>query len=236
MPYCPKCGVEINKNRKTCPLCHYHIPPIEDEEEGKESNFPHAENIYKEELKKKKNLVFYTLIVVLSSMLGIFFIIDEVYQVDIMSYFIASTLGAMFYLFFIFGYMTYIYSILGSLLTTVFLTYWISRLTADSDWFLNLALPIISLVGADYFFMDFLYKRYKFRSKFIYVPVLFLIFVSILSFGIDLFININRGAGFQFTWSLIVATVTLPLALIMLGIYHKTPERIKESMKKKFHI
>ncbi len=237
MPYCPKCGVEVDKKRKTCPLCNFNIPPINEEEINEEKEtFPHAENIYREELIRRKNIAFYTVEMILLSMLGIFMVISEVYNVSFMSYFIASTLSLIFYVFFFFNYLKKKYNYLGIFITTILLTYTLSRFTESSLWFLKYSLPIILVTFGDILFVGYLYNKFKSKNAFIYNPVLFLIFVSIISLGIDFIVSLALNFDRLLSWSLIVCVSTLPIVVIMLGIYHKTSEKVKETLKKRFHI
>ncbi len=237
MPYCPKCGVEVDKKRKTCPLCHFIIPSVNEEEiNEKKETFPQVENIYIEEFNKRKNIAFYTIEVILISILGIFMIISEIYNVSFMSYFITSTFALIFYVFFFFNYLKKNWNYFGIFITTILLTYTISRFTESSLWFFKFSLPIILITFIDILFIGFLYNKFKAKNTFVYNPVLFLIFISIISLGIDFIVSLAMNFNRLLSWSLIVCISTLPIALIMLGIHHKTSEKVKESLKKRFHI
>ncbi|MHA1367890.1 MAG: hypothetical protein ACTSP5_15990 [Candidatus Heimdallarchaeota archaeon] len=40
MPYCSRCGVEVEPNKEKCPLCDTKIQELEDEEEEYTSKYP----------------------------------------------------------------------------------------------------------------------------------------------------------------------------------------------------
>ena len=47
MPYCPKCGVQVKKNRPSCPLCSFPIPNVEEPEENSIQREKHLLNRYR---------------------------------------------------------------------------------------------------------------------------------------------------------------------------------------------
>ncbi|MHA1435739.1 MAG: hypothetical protein ACTSO7_18015 [Candidatus Heimdallarchaeota archaeon] len=52
MPYCSRCGVEVEPNKEKCPLCDTKIQELEDEEEKYTSKYP-EEVVVEEKLPKR---------------------------------------------------------------------------------------------------------------------------------------------------------------------------------------
>ncbi len=102
MAYCAKCGVEVENGVKNCPLCKFPIPDILSEKEEKRS-YPKAENIYREELQKRKNQIFYSIFVIFAVAFIVFLFIKIKYDFKIVNYFILSSAFSMIYLFLFFG-------------------------------------------------------------------------------------------------------------------------------------
>ena len=238
MPYCPKCGVEVDDYVKKCPLCEFPIPDVmESEDKSKKGlNYPIAENIYREELVKRKNRVFYFLLILELVIVVVLLLIKTMYKYRLLDYFILSILCIIFYMFFFFGYLRLKYNVIGISFTTIVFTYFLSDFIQNDIWFIEYALPIILLSTLDTFLNLYLYKINRSKNKFVYVPVFILLFITILCLGIDALI-FYRGKGvFNISWSLIVCAVNIPIILVMLITYHKISERTIEIFKKRFHI
>jgi hypothetical protein len=237
MAYCAKCGVEVDNGVKKCPLCKFPIPDIlvgEDKKE-EERNYPKAENIYKEEIQKRKNQVFYSLFVSFAVAFIVFLFIKLRYDFRIVNYFILSAAFSMLYLFLFFGYLRINYSVAMLALTTLLFTWFLKKLTGG-DWFRSYSIPIILISTADFYLILLLYRANKFRNKFIYIPVFILLYTTILCVGVNIIIVYAKKGVILLTWSAVVAGVNIGIILIMLGIYHKMPEKARITLRKKFHI
>ena len=53
MSYCPKCGVQVENQRQTCPLCSFPIPNIEDPQKNNIEREEYLLNRYR--IKKEEN-------------------------------------------------------------------------------------------------------------------------------------------------------------------------------------
>lgn len=237
MAYCAKCGVEVENGVKNCPLCHFPIPDIllENEVREEERKYPKAENIYKEEFQKRKNQVFYSIFVIFAVAFIVFLFIKIIYDVKIIDYFILSSAFSMIYLFLFFGYIKINYNAFAITVVTLFFTWFLNKFTGGI-WFKSYSLPIILLSCADFYLILYFYRENRFRNKFIYIPVFLLMYTAILSVGINLIIIYAKTGKIGITWSAIVAGVNIAIILIMLGIYHRMPEKVRITLRKKFHI
>lgn len=237
MPYCAKCGVEVENGVKNCPLCKFPTPDILSGEEKKDEDrkYPKAENIYREELQKRKNQVFYSIFVIFAVAFIVFLFIKMEYDFTIVNYFIISTAFSMIYLFLFFGYIKINYSAVLIGITTIIFTAFLSKLTGG-NWFKSYALPIILVSTIDFYLILYLYRANKFRNKFIYIPVFLLLYTTIICIGVNMIIIYEKAGKIGISWSGIVAGVNLAIILIMLGIYHRMPEKARITLRKKFHI
>lgn len=234
MAYCAKCGVEVENGVKNCPLCKFPIPDILAEKEEKRS-YPKAENIYREELQKRKNQIFYSIFVIFAVAFIVFLFIKIKYDFKIVNYFILSSAFSMIYLFLFFGYIKINFNISLISVTTLCFTWFLNNFTGG-DWFIKYSMPIILMSTLDFYFILYLYRANRFRNKFIYIPVFLLLYTTILCIGINIIIIYIKKRVISVTWAGIVAGVNMAIIFIMLGIYHKMPEKARITLRKKFHI
>jgi len=136
----------------------------------------------------------------------------------------------------LFGYLGRAYNIFGIFVTNNLFTYFLNELTVKIDWFKNYSLPMNIVLLIDLYLIFFLYERNRFKNKFIYIPVFIMLFIVILCLGIDLIINYNLKNEIGIGWSGVVAGAGLGVIVIMLGIYHNIPEKLKKELSKRFHV
>lgn len=239
MPYCAKCGIEVNNSIHTCPLCEFPIPDIgEHTNEKNIDKFPEAENIYKNGVELIKNKVFFTLILLLFFSIPILIGIRTFYPPVRMgiNYAILSILASLFYLVFLFGYLTLHYNILGIGITSIIFTYMLDSIDYSITWFYKYAFFIILLVMAVMYLYLFLYKRSKHRNQWIYVPTYIFGGIGILSIGIEALISYRIHYTIKLTWSIVVFLCSIGISFLLLGLYHGLPERVRNEIKRKLHV
>lgn len=241
MAYCPKCGVELERYIENCPLCEFPIPNIGDPhyffEDDATKKYPHAINIYKKDHMVIKNKIFFSFIVVVISAIIILAVLKLIYpsSVIIANYALIGFIGILFYMFFSFGYLKPFFNLLGLTLTTLFITFAIDY-QSKSEWFIHYAMPIILILYADITVFLLLSKMSRNKNKFVYVPTVSLLFLSILTMGIDGVLSMNLKGSFHLSWSLIVLICSGAIAGMFLGIYHGIPEKSKTWLKRKLHV
>lgn len=242
MAYCPKCGVELDSYIKHCPLCDFPIPDIGEADstlEGKGTHkYPNAINTYRRDYRVIKNKIFFSFVLVVISSIIILAVIKLVYPASarLATYVLIIIIAVLFYMFFLFSYLKPAYSVIGILLTTIFLTYAIDYQVGMIDWAYTYSLPIVAILYFDITIFRALYKVSKHKNQFIYVPSVCLLFISILCMGIDGVISKNIYGYIQLTWSWIVLICGGAIAFTLLGIYHGLPEGIKTWLKRKLHV
>lgn len=236
MAYCPKCGVEVESNRNRCPLCKFPIPNLKDDNSETKQRFPAAKNIYETSFKKVRNRVYYSLVIIIFSVIVVLTGMNFKYETKIVNYFISSFVAAFFYITFCIGFFKFMVNLTGVTITSALFVYSISVINNATGWYSKFALPIIAVVFIDAVFAYKLYLMNKNKNRIIYIPVVVLIFLVFLSLGTDLVIQFAKNEELKITWSLFTSIGGLATILIILGIYHKTPEKIKYTLKKRFHI
>lgn len=237
MPYCAKCGVEVDNNIKKCPLCNFPIPDIgEDTKVQSIKVFPEAENIYKHRLNIIKNKVFFTLIILLISCIPILFSIEVFYPSVRINYIISIIIASVFYLFFLFGYLGVNYNILGIGVTSIILMYRLDNIDRNITWFFNYALFIILLLMIILYIGVFFYKRIKRESQVIFILSYIFVSTGILCLEIDSIISFRITGEIRLSWSIIVFISSLAVCLLIFGFYYGLPERIRNEIRKKIHV
>ncbi len=242
MAYCPKCGVELEKYIENCPLCKFEIPNVGDPhyffETESTKKYPNAINIYKKDNMVIKNKIFFSFIVVVISATIILAVLKLIYpgSIVIVNYALIAFIGLLFYMFFSFGYLKPFFNLLGLTLTSLFVTYAIDYQFKDLEWFLDYSMPIIIILYADISVFLLLSKMSRNKNKFVYVPTVSLLFLSILTMGIDAVITRRIEGDIHLSWSLIVLICSGAIAFILLGVYHGVPEKTKTWLKRKLHV
>ncbi|MCT4544009.1 MAG: hypothetical protein N4A63_10750 [Vallitalea sp.] len=238
MPYCSKCGVEVENSIKKCPLCEYPIPNINDTKEYFDNGFPEAENIYKNRVSNIKNKVFYTLILVLFFSIPILLSVNAFFPAVRLSinYVISCIIAAMFYIYFLFGYLKLAYNILGIGITSIILTYKLDSIDNSITWFYKYALIIILLVIFIVYVYLYLYKRSKHQNQLIYIPSYIFSAIGILCICIEGLISYRFKNYIKLTWSVIVLISTFSICILLLSLYHGLPEKFRAKLKSKLHV
>ncbi|GKX31555.1 hypothetical protein SH1V18_40350 [Vallitalea longa] len=239
MPYCSKCGVEVDNDTKKCPLCDFPIPDVgEDTNEQSINVFPEAENIYQYRVNVVKNKVFFTLIIILLSCIPILFSIKVFYpSVTIkINYIINIIIASVFYLFFLFGYLKVNYNILGIGLTSIILMHRLDNVDENMTWFFDYAVFIIILVMMILYIGVFFYKRIKKEIHAIYTLMYIFFGTGILCLGIDAIISYRSDDVIKLSWSIIVLISSTAVCLLILGLYYGLPEKLRNKIRRKLHV
>lgn len=239
MPYCAKCGVEVEHHEKTCPLCDYPIPNLEDEAyKDTRHAFPEGQNMYNEQVKGLKNKILYVIVSLATLTLPILFSIRIYYpQVSLgMSYAMISVIVAPFYLYFILSYLEVYYNIMGIGITSIFFTFVLDHIKYPATWFYSYALPLILWGVAIICLFILFYRKSRNRNKLVYVPTYIIGSIGLLSVGIDGLIGYRNHGRITLTWSIVVLTSSLALCLLLLGLYYGLPRHVKNSIKRKLHM
>jgi hypothetical protein len=239
MPYCAKCGVEVDDNIKKCPLCDFPIPDVGQEPDEQSINtFPEGENIYIDRVGVVKNKVFFILDIILIFTIPIFISIGVFYpSVTLnMNYIINCIIASIFYLFFLFNYLKTYYNILGIGLTSIILTYKLDSIDGNLSWFYNYSILIIILVVGILYLCLFLYRRNEKENKAIYILTYVFGSIGLLCLGIDSIISYRINNYIRPSWSIIVLISCIAICILIQGLYLGLPEKVRNKIKRKLHV
>ncbi len=235
MPYCFKCGVEVNNGVGNCPLCKMDLPIIEDEVVI-EPRYPAQENVFREIKKRRRNVFFAIYSMIIIAIAFNLALIDRRTNgiLEWSQYPTIYLLGSIFYVFAILQFSKnekINFSLIG--LTTIVLLYLTDMFNGEIDWFLKLGVPIsvISTIVL-YFLFKILTRKKLLPYKVMEIIVLTAIFLIILELIIDkyLFDKIYLG------WSIQAFVCFLPLMTILIFMPRRLYEKIDKYVERKIHL
>lgn len=240
MAYCPKCGVEVEDNVRSCPLCETDIPDVsENHDHGahNDKRYPLAVNTYQDDHSQKKIQIFYALEIFFVAVLLVGIVLNLFFPVPtrISLIMIAVEVAAIFYVLFAFNFFPGWANLLGLAVTTGGLCYALYRIIGGSvNWFMSYALPIVIVVylAADIF--GSLLIKYSDRNRFVYIPACIIGFGVCVCLGVDGILAYAHHGTIDFDWSLVVAIAGTGSVAILLGVYHGVPDKTKAYLKRKF--
>ena len=243
MPYCPKCGAEVDNGVENCPLCGFGIPIIDYEEKKKFKKYPDKINRYPKSYRRKRKIFmsYYRFMAVILSI--VLLTEDLVFTGSITwsKYVVAPLFSTIYMLHFIMGlskgFHRGLFTVHLDILTLVFL---LDIFDGELDFTLTLALPIlfITYIGLEVFFFIFKKTRKFGLDSVAYI----LIFFAFLSIGLEFIIELNVYSKIDLDWSLIATFQMIPIAFLFILLHNKSTENFKrkikyfvEKIKRKFH-
>lgn len=239
MPYCPKCGVEVENDVLNCPLCDFPVPDVDGSRSKGVSKYPRAVNTYMQDHLAKKNIAFFTVLIIGISVLIILGIIELIYSDahPVIGYLAVGDVAIVALVFFALGYLKIWFNLLGAYITVILAALAIYFLIGnESGWFFNFAFPIVTLLFLDIYIFVFVFRTTRHRNRFIFIPTNIILFAIVFSLGIDGIISYHFEGWIHLTWSLIVAVSGGAIIVILQGLYIKLPEKTKQMLNKKLHM
>lgn len=244
MPYCPKCGVQVETHRPTCPLCSFPIPNVEEPKEDPIQRDRHTLNRYR--MKQAENRrrwkearVFVYMgtafsLVILSLIFGI----QDYYFSGVLGwsrYVIASNLAVVVFLFFLLRFIPGFFpNFIGLGITTGGFLYILDSLNGKIDWFWNLGL-VICINTMIWLFILRLMIRHT-RRRGLNIPAYSLAAGALACISLELIRDLYQGVNIHLTWSIPVITTLVPLAGILLFLHLLISPRIRVKVRRKFHL
>ncbi|MGG7164893.1 DUF6320 domain-containing protein [Clostridium ihumii] len=238
MPYCPKCGVEINYGVKKCPLCKFSLPPLEPDYTRKSyENFPNAQNIYDKKVKEFKKILYSVIkaICICSVFITIFYNFYVSGKLTWSKYSSVSIIAAMLYFYLMLDLQwDFKNFLIGGAINTFILLLLFDIFDGNLSWSIRLGLPFIVMTVC---LLSIVYEVIKFtKNKFFNVAGYTLIALGLYCIGVNGFISLSIQGIFKLTWSIFVSIILIPLGLLLIYIHHKLPNSLKLKLKKKFHL
>jgi hypothetical protein len=220
MPYCPRCGVEVEQRLDRCPLCDTAIPKDVREHPEEPGEYPEdvipPKPLYRELTRRQKRVLATSLII----FLGLFPIAITL-GIDLFQhgsvtwsyYVLVPVLGAALiaWFFFRFGNRPVI-SVTAMMIIILAIQLLIGLKSSSSRSGYSMIIPffIASFIAVE---MLLLYITYK-RPKVLQLLDAILLDVSFFVCALDLIISSTLG------WSLIVISCTLPVSLFFVYVIH----------------
>lgn len=236
MPYCSKCGVEVDNNIRECPLCDFPIPVIESEEK-EEDRFPSPQNSYpyKVEKRKRRTFIIISVILLTSVELMLFQNFSIEGKLTWSRYSAVSIIASWIYLFFLFRFIPkFKISVIGMSITTIILLYFLDIFDGELEWFISIGLPCVLMGTISTIIYYHLFKRAK--KKGLNIVAYILLALILYCIGIDAFISLHLHHFIKLSWSISVALGLLPISILFLYLHFGLPEKYKIKLERKFHI
>jgi hypothetical protein len=241
MNYCNNCGVELEEQTISCPLCGKHttdeIP--EDKEYIQFQKTRQSERLlydFKELTPIQRRRLFWQLsgMILISGMI-VTFIIDLITNKGIT--WSKYSLSACLALFLIITMIVFlkrkiIVSLTGSFITTSILMVLFDMFNKNIGWGTKLGIPLVFSFYLVVFVLISLVSRSKQRG--INLIAYFLIASGILSLCIEGIISLQINNRLNFQWSVIALVSVLPVSAILLFIHYRL--RKGTDLKRFFHI
>lgn len=212
MPYCPRCGVEVEANKMKCPLCNTPLQPLDEEQPDYKSKYPDdvpkdEQKPPKEKKKKKKRLLIFeitSVILVIPLIVSITtnLIIDGTVTWSL--YPIASLLLAWFMISAPLLFPNNVVAIAAGEFIPLLVYFLVIDLLDNGqlNWYVRIALPIIVSVGAASFIIAF--GSLKSKNKGLNIPAYFLFGASIICLIVDVCVTSYINSALGLKWSLYV--------------------------------
>lgn len=217
MPYCPRCGVEVESNIVKCPLCNTPIQPLDEEKPDNKSKYPDdvpkVEQKPLKEKKKKRLLIFEITSVVLVIALIIFITTNLIIDGTVTwSLYPTATLLLVWCMIsapLLFPKKIAVIAVGEFIPMLVY--FLVIDLIEDGElnWYVRLALPIIASVGVASFIIVF--GTLKAKSRGLNIPAFILFGLSIICLIVDVCVTSYVNSTLGLVWSLYVL---VPAALI----------------------
>lgn len=244
MPYCPRCGVEVEYKRKKCPLCSMSIPEIQENIENTESREKHLLNRYL--IKRRENrkrwrearYFVYTGISIALIVLSFIFGIQDYYFSGNLSwskYVIIGNMTVLVSLFFLLRFIPFfIPNFLGLGFTTAGLLYILDSINGEIDWFWNLGLVIC--INTLFWSLILRHIIRHTRRRGLNIPAYTLFAAALASLSLQIIGNLYNGESINLTWSIPVITSLIPIGGLLLFIHMLLSKGLREKLKRKFHL
>lgn len=233
MSYCVNCGVELEASLPECPLCHTPVVnPKELEKLKKTSPYPNDKG--QVETVKRKDLGILITVVLTAAAVSCALLNIFVFNKNLWSLLIIGICIILFVL----AIPAVIYTKLPIYLSLLFdaiavggYLYMITYLTASSEWFWQLAMPIVILVTVLVELFTLLIR--SFRVSFITTALYVFVEAALLCVGIELLIDRFVEKPLMLSWSAVVLTACAIIAIALVTLLSK--RRLRDAVRRRLH-
>ena len=236
MPYCSRCGVEVDREVERCPLCE---APIQNLPEENGSPWPSMEAPAPAAASRSpaERLVLARTITTLGFLIPAFIVVT----VDLFasrnlgwSLYVLTALGAAWLwaiLPLIFARRPYL--LIGAVTLVGFALEWgIGLLAGETDWVLTIGMPILSIAAASAALVVLAARRSKKVGSNLAGWVSMAVGINAIT--TDILVSAWTDGIWRPGWSLIVAGTVFPVAALLLYIHYRPSQRTR--MRRYFHV
>jgi len=237
MPYCSKCGVEVDNFVEKCPLCGTPIQKFENLTQLPEKNYPeeHINISYNEENRKSfwLNWTIFTILI----FTPFFIILTIAYQINSLTTWAGYPLSSLIFIWLIVNTVIFLknrkltMSILILIITSIFI-FIIDLIDGKITWYFQLGLPIILLFSL----LSIITLIYSIKTKYKGFNIIgIILFLSgIFCIGLDIIITLFIKKPIKLSWSLIVISGLFPLSLLFIFLHYIFKKKV--ILKRFFHL
>jgi hypothetical protein len=234
MSYCTNCGVELDENLESCPLCGVKIGITEITETKDKSEY-YPSDIILLHRKETRRRIWELSILISFSGIAICTIVDFVILKNLSWSLFADTAIMVSWIcltLFLLAFRKYYIILPGLLLTILLMLYLFDLFSPPVTWFYSLGFPISLAVFISISIVIVLWKVAHFRG----FNILACAFLVLSGFCIvcEVFIDKFLFHKVDIRWSAIVAVSILPIALVLLFVHYRMQKG--EHLDSYFHV
>jgi len=239
MPYCSRCGVEVDEGVPSCPLCRAPIQRL-DEGEARPGLKPWPEHVVPDELpplSAKERLKFAVEIAAVSMGIALAMLL----LIDLLSN-RRVTWSAYPATGLVFGWLCLAvpfflgrrpWLVLAALGPAAFLLlFLLDAIDGSIEWFPSYGLPIAAIALAAVASVALASALAKKRG--LNVVGFAFLGAAFVCTGIDLTVGLNRGRGLAMRWSVPVDFALVPIAAFLIYLHYRVTKKV--DMRKAFHL
>lgn len=230
MVICPACGVELADTVKICPLCKVVLPVVDSGDAGMN------EEIFQSLSTADKKKVFIEVYSV-CSLIGCFVVLAVELIINRRIWWSLYPIFSIVFLYslccvpLLLSKIPVLYSALICLSVVLYM-YSIAFVSGGLFWFWPVALPIILVTEVSVLVCVVLSLRSDRQG--LNVIALALLGVSFMCMGIETVLNLYTGKRFILSWSAVVSTAAVAIAVFLFYVHYRLNNR--SSLKKLFHV
>ncbi|NLN03586.1 MAG: hypothetical protein GX166_02015 [Clostridiaceae bacterium] len=235
MSYCVNCGVELRESESHCPLCDTKVVnPRKPYNENAERAYPRRYDVVLPAENRMMTALLATILTFLPALTCV--IVDYVIsEKATWSLYVAIAMGVLWSFVLPLVVVTKHRAVISLLIGTVSLSlglFLIEKLVPVKGWFMPLALPIV--VCAAFFILIIILAAKYVVFGVLKMMAFFFSFTALMVVVIEIVTDMYIDNSVQLQWSLAAFVPLVLVSLVLLIIERK--KRVKDEMRKKFHI
>lgn len=239
MPYCSRCGVEVDEDTDYCPLCQAPIQKLDDSGDPRLPAYPRDDTERPEDRRERSRmrrmLALQIVTTVLATPLVVVLVTDVLFarHLSWSSYVIASILAVWCYTAtpLLWPRRPAVIILASTVVTALYLAA-LDLLTGELQWFVPLGLPIMAAVFLVALLIWLLARRA--RELGANLAGFILMGLAVMAIVTEVLIEAYRPGGIFLDWSLIVAVSTSPVAVFLFSYHYVLRRRL--NLGRRFHL